>query len=95
MCGAPTCRADPLAAAPAYPPPPPPSHPTLEAFGAVAPGFLALASPFLEETRLKWEFLQQVGPLAIRARAICARGRLGGWGGLWGKCGDVVVESWL
>ncbi|KAI8463225.1 MAG: hypothetical protein J3K34DRAFT_381092 [Monoraphidium minutum] len=35
--------------------------PTLDAFGAIAPGFVALAAPCLEETRLKWDFLQRAG----------------------------------
>jgi hypothetical protein len=37
------------------------ARPTLDAFGAVAPGFCRLAAPCLEETRLKWEYLKQVG----------------------------------
>jgi len=51
------------------------AQPTLEAFGAVAPGFSAMAAPWLEETRIKWEFLKEVGGGAF------------GWGWGWGGVG--------
>jgi hypothetical protein len=36
-------------------------RPTLTAFGAVAPSFLAMAGPFLEDTARVWEYYRWVG----------------------------------